>query len=131
MRNSALIKLAIASFLLFGSQSYAGEIGVDVNFSDGEISIIRAYYRDHAAPHSGKNNGNKNGRKTLPPGIQKNLQRGKQLPPGIAKQALPHGLISVLPPPPRGFERIELSGKVLLVETATQVIHDVLEDIVY
>lgn len=132
MRNSALIKLGIVFLLIFSSQSYAGEIGVDVNFSDGEISIIRAYYRDHAAPHDGTNRGNKNrGKKALPPGIQKNLQRGKQLPPGIAKQALPTGLISQLPAPPRGFERIELSGKVLLVEIATQLIHDVLEDIVY
>lgn len=132
MRKSALFSLAIASLLALSSQTYAGEIGVDVNFSDGEVSIIRAYYRDHAAPHNGKNKGNKNGRnKTLPPGIQKNLQRGKQLPPGIARQALPAGLITQLPPPPKGFERIELSGKVLLVEIATQVIHDVLEDIVY
>ena len=132
MRISALIKLAIASLIIFATPSYAGEAGVDINFSDGEVSLIRAYYRDHAGPHNGNNKGNKNGRnKGLPPGIQKNLQRGKQLPPGIAKQALPAGLISQLPPPPKGFERIELSGKVLLVEIATQVIHDVLEDIVY
>ena len=66
----------------------------------------------------------------LPPGIAKNLQRGKPLPPGIAKQVLPSGLIAQLPPPPKGFERIEVAGKVLLVEIATQVIHDVLEDII-
>jgi Ni/Co efflux regulator RcnB len=36
----------------------------------------------------------------------------------------------VLPPPPRGYERVVLPGKVLLVEVATQVIHDVLEDVI-
>lgn len=127
MRKSVLCNLTIAIILALASHAYAGEIGVDVNFSDGEVSIIRAYYRDHAAPRNGKHKG----RKGLPPGIQKNLQRGKQLPPGIARQALPAGLIGQLPPAPKGFERIELSGKVLLVEIATQVIHDILEDIVY
>ncbi len=44
---------------------------------------------------------------------------------------LPSGLVTLLPPPPKGFERIEVAGKILLVEIATQVIHDVLEDIVF
>ena len=68
--------------------------------------------------------------KGLPPGIAKNLRRGKPLPPGIAKQVLPSGLIHLLPPPPHGFERVVLAGKILLVEVATQVIHDVLEDVI-
>ena len=68
--------------------------------------------------------------KSLPPGIARNLLRGKPLPPGIAKQALPAGLARVLPAPPKGYERVIVAGKVLLVEIATQVIHDVLEDII-
>jgi len=75
--------------------------------------------------------GTKKGNKGLPPGIAKNLQRGKPLPPGIANQTLPVGLIDLLPPAPDGFERIVLSGKVLLVEIATQVIHDVLDDMIF
>ena len=112
------------------SSAHAGEVGVNVAFSDGEISIIEAYYRDHdAGGRGGKGKAGK-GNKGLPPGIAKNLQRGKPLPPGIAKQALPSGLVTLLPPPPKGFERIEIAGKVLLVEIATQVIHDVLEDVI-
>jgi len=38
--------------------------------------------------------------------------------------------LTLLPPAPHGFERIEIAGKVLLVEIATQVIHDVLEDVI-
>jgi hypothetical protein len=113
----------------------AGEVGISVVFSDNEISVISAYYRDHSATYSqkgnGKNgNGNNKGQKSLPPGIAMNLQRGKSLPPGIAKQVLPTGLIDLLPAPRRGFERILVDGKVLLVEIATQVIHDVLEDLI-
>ena len=101
----------------------AGEIGVSVEFSDKEISAIRAYYRDHSDGGSKNSNGKKGngknkGHKSLPPGIAMNLQRGKALPPGIAKQALPMGLIELLPAPPRGFERVEIDGRVLLVEVA-------------
>jgi hypothetical protein len=126
MTRSIVLGLATTALLLLSPPASAGELGVSVVFTDGEVSIIRAYYEDQRTPRSGK--GNK--RKGLPPGIAKNLQRGKPLPPGIAKQHLPTGLVEMLPPPPRGYERIVLSGKVLLVEAATQVIHDVLEDVI-
>ena len=120
--------LCVATVLALSTPLIAGEIGVQIVFSSGEASIIRAWYSDHGATQAGNGKGNK-GAKGLPPGIAKNLQRGKPLPPGIAKKALPSGLIGLLPPPPHGFERIELAGRILLVEIATEVIHDVLEDI--
>ena len=122
--------IAAALILLLSTPSVAAEVGVQVVFSDGEASVIRAYYRDHAEPQNGKGNGMGKAGKSLPPGIAKNLQRGKPLPPGIAKQVLPAGLIHLLLPPPHGFERVVLAGKILLVEVATQVIHDVLEDVI-
>jgi hypothetical protein len=39
--------------------------------------------------------------------------------------------LAALPPAPHGYERIIAAGKVLLVEIATQVIHDILEDVVF
>jgi hypothetical protein len=112
--------------LLCSAPTSAGEVSLSVVFTDAEVSIIRAWYRDQAAPQGGNNTKTKG----LPPGIAKNLQRGKPLPPGIAKHTLPIGLIELLPPPPRGYERVILSGKVLLVEVMTQVIYDVLEDVI-
>jgi hypothetical protein len=126
MTRPILFGFAALLMLVLSTTATAREFGVQVVFSDGEASIIRAYYRDHSAPQKSK----KKGKQGLPPGIAKNLQRGKPLPPGIAKRALPSGLIDLLPPPRRGFERVVLSGKVLLVEVATQVIHDVLEDVI-
>ena len=126
MSKSIIFSVAVATLLAFAAPTHAGEVGVEVVFTDGEASIIRAYYRDQGSPQTGKKKSNKG----LPPGIEKNLQRGKSLPPGIAKQALPVGLNGLLPPPPRGFERIEMYGKVLLVEIATQVIHDILDDMI-
>ena len=109
--------------LMLGMTAIAADIGVDVRFSNGELSVIRAYYEQHAVTERKKKDG-----RSLPPGIAKNLNRGKSLPPGIAKQALPGELLRQLPPVHDGFERVVVDGKVLLVEVATQVIHDVLSD---
>ena len=119
--------LAAAVLLAGCVQTAVAEFSAHAAFSDREAAIILEYYRGHEAqqPRTGK------GRKSLPPGIAKNLRRGKPMPAGIAKQILPAGLIDLLPRVPRGFERVVLDGRVLLVEIATQVIHDVLEDAVY
>ncbi len=126
--RSLLIAIVSTLVALSATLAAAGEFGVSVVFTDNEISVIRAYYRDNTANNSNKGNGK--GKQSLPPGIAKNLQRGKPLPPGIAKQALPTSLIDLLPPPQHGYERVAIDGKVLLIEIATQVIHDVLEDLI-
>jgi Ni/Co efflux regulator RcnB len=102
-------------------------IDVEVVFTAEEIRLIRAHYQSHG--HHGKGNG-KRKHKGLPPGIAKNLARGKALPPGIAKQVLPFELRLALPPVREGYERVIVDGKVLLVEIATRIVHDVLTDIV-
>jgi len=130
MTRFCCYSVAAALLLLVSTPVVSGEVGIQVVFSAGEASVIRAYYRDHATPQSRKANGKGKSGKSLPPGIARNLQRGKALPPGIAKQVLPSGLIDLLPPPPHGFERAILAGKILLIEVATQVIHDVLEDVI-
>jgi hypothetical protein len=128
MIKSIFCSLAATLLLAVSGTAVADDIGIQVEFSDKEISLIRAYYQDHdGRKHSQKK---AKGRKSLPPGIAKNLRRGKPLPPGIAKQVLPVGLLQMLPPPPHGHERIVIAGKILLVEIATQVIHDVLEDVI-
>ena len=120
--------LATALLLLGAQLPATADIGVSVEFSDDEIRIIGAWYEEHGS--SAGHGGGKKKQKGLPPGIAKNLARGKPLPPGIAKQHLPDGLVHALPAPPRGYERIIVDGKVLLVEIATQVIHDIFSDIV-
>ncbi|MDX1508636.1 MAG: anti-virulence regulator CigR family protein [Woeseiaceae bacterium] len=98
-----------------------------MEFSNDEIRIISAWYRDHDTGAHGRGRGKDKG---LPPGIAKNLAEGKALPPGIAKQYLPSGLIAQLPPARKGYERVVVDGKVLLVEIATQVVHDILTDVI-
>lgn len=124
------VLIVLAAFLAAGfvTRADADTAAISAVFSKSEISVIRAFYRDDE-PSAAAGGGKK--RKRLPPGIAKNLRAGKPLPPGIAKRGLPGGLLDRLPPPPRGFERIEIAGKILLVEIATQVIHDVIEDVVF
>ena len=121
--------VVVLPLVLLSSQAVA-EVSVSAVFSKGEIEIIAQWYQDHGS-HSAYGNGNgKKKPKGLPPGIAKNLARGKPLPPGIAKQVLPQGLIALLPPPRVGFERVVVDGRVILVEVATRVIHDILVDVI-
>lgn len=97
------------------SPSVAVEVSLGVDLE----SSIRAFYSDRPA----------SGAKGLPPGIRRNLARGKPLPPGIAKKVAPPALVSKLSLP-AGYEIIEVGLDVFLVETATAIIHDVLMDVI-
>ena len=124
---TGVLLLAVTAF----QPALASEPGADVVFTQDEIRIISAWYQDHDQ-YPSQNAKNKKGGKSraLPPGIAKNLARGKPLPPGIAMQQLPSELSAALPPASGGYKRVIVDGKVLLVEIATQVVHDVLSDAV-
>lgn len=62
----------------------------------------------------------------LPPGIAKNYARGKPLPPGIAKKVLPADLLARLPVR-AGYEYVRVGQDVVLIETATHVVVDIIE----
>lgn len=63
----------------------------------------------------------------LPPGIRKNLARGKPLPPGIAKRALPEPLLAKLPHLD-GYRYYSVGRDVALVSVATGIVADILKD---
>ena len=128
--NKLILAFVIGSFLCGGlAKTASANTSVGVVFTSEEVRIIASWYDERGQRVDARGAG-KGKPKGLPPGIAKNLAGGKALPPGIAKQRLPDGLVSILPPPPRGFERVIVDGKVLLVEVATQVIHDVLTDLI-
>lgn len=121
--------LAGASFLLAtpndavaqGRKSHAVKSAATVSVTlTPEIRVqIKDYYRSIDA----------RGVEGLPPGIRKRLARGKPLPPGIAKQVVPTGLRSRVRIPD-GYRLMEVGLDVLLVEVATNVVHDILMDVV-
>ncbi|WP_162941272.1 anti-virulence regulator CigR family protein [Achromobacter sp. B7] len=64
----------------------------------------------------------------LPPGIRKNLARGKPLPPGIAKKMVPGPMLARLPVYP-GYEWRVAGSDLVLVAIATAVVADILVNV--
>ncbi len=75
----------------------------------------------------GENRGYWGAGQSLPPGIRKNLQRGKPLPPGIARQRLDSRLESRLPRFP-GFEWARVGSDLVQLSTSTGVVNQVLSN---
>lgn len=99
----------------------AGDVVLDLAITAAEIAIIAAYIDEFGlAPFGGAPQG-------LPPGIAKNLARGKPLPPGIAKRYLPGNLLSRLPARP-GYDWLVVDNDILLVVAGTALIVDILAD---
>lgn len=96
------------------------EVASDV-ITEAERAIIFDYIGLHGASVFGPPQG-------LPPGIAKNLARGKPLPPGIAKRYFPNDLLVRLPPR-EGYEWQVIDNEIVLVAVATAVIVDVLFDV--
>lgn len=92
-------------------------VDIDVVITSDEARIIRDYFR--LKPYAPQ---------ALPPGIAKNLARGKPLPPGIAKKALPVDLVYRLPHRD-GYELVIVGSDIVRVAVATGIIIDVLKDV--
>ncbi|MDV7340066.1 hypothetical protein RYZ26_10715 [Terasakiella sp. A23] len=89
--------------------------------------------------NKGKGKGNSKGKgknKGMPPGLAKKDQLPKglakrdTLPPGLAKRDLPQEVTRRLPPPAPGTERVIVDNDVLLVETGTQIVLDIIKDVI-
>jgi hypothetical protein len=85
-----------------------------VGFSEVDKTAVAHYLSANPIPTA-----------SLPPGIAKNLARGKKLPPGIAKAYLPQHLEAQLPAYP-GYEYLVANKEVLLVNKASGVVADIL-----
>lgn len=86
---------------------------VTVVFRDADRVTFRDYFRRHAIVAT-----------PLPPGIAKNVARGKPLPPGIAKRAVPPDLVLLGPKVGRDVS-FAIVGDVV-VATRAGVVIDVL-----
>jgi hypothetical protein len=97
MWKRSILALAVVSILVPGVAAGQGrsqgrgsgsggskdaDVSVNFTFNSGDHDTFRNYFRT-----------NKITADPLPPGIAKNLARGKELPPGIAKKAFPNDLV--------------------------------------
>lgn len=96
-----------------GNKSGGGDWGNGPSINRASVLGIVGDYRDYWSPGP-----------ALPPGIQKNLARGKPLPPGIAKK-LDGRLIGRLPHYD-GYEWQQVGTDLILVALATGLIYEVL-----
>jgi hypothetical protein len=101
---------------------------VKVAFSDNDRRIIHKYYHIKKSKYKKSPPGlaKKN---TLPPGLQKQLQRKGKLPPGLDKRNLPYELEEKLSPLPQGYVRIKVGGNIVLMDEQSEVIFDIIHDI--
>lgn len=68
------------------------------------------------------------GYQSLPPGIAKNVMRGKPLPPGIEKKTLPASMIGELPEYP-GYEWKRIGDDLVLVALSTAIVTTVINGV--
>lgn len=105
-----------------GSGKGNGKGGGTPRFAPPEVTIIV----DYAGANTGLVSAEA-GR--LPPGLAKNLQKGKPLPPGWQKKlvAFPAPLEQRLPPLPVGYRRVIVDRWALVIADATNVVLDVID----
>ena len=97
-------------------------------FTTSEITIIQGYFRTNLSnlpPGLAK-------RETLPPGLQKHLERNGTLPPGLQKkiQPLPIDLERRLTAVPTGYRRVVIAGNVILMNPITGLIYDIIRNVI-
>jgi hypothetical protein len=97
-------------------------------FATREITIVRDYFSAHQSslpPGLAK-------RETLPPGLQKQLERNGTLPPGLQKkiQPLPRELEKQLVVLPTGYRRVVVAGNVILMNPTTGLIYDIIRSVI-
>ena len=97
------------------NKSQDGGVSVTLSTAGITVSTARGYAVQAGATGYG----------SLPPGIRKNLARGKPLPPGIAKKMVPGPMLARLPVHP-GYEWRVAGNDLILVAIATAVVADVL-----
>ncbi|WP_333796592.1 anti-virulence regulator CigR family protein [Rheinheimera sp.] len=95
--------------------SQIGGVNVTAGISFGQARELAVSYQQ-------------TGYQQLPPGIRKNLARGKPLPPGIAKKLGHSQMLSQLPQH-EGYQWQVCGTDLVLVSIATLVVADILTDV--
>lgn len=136
--NKALVAAAAAVLLMSGCETLpgvSGQIGVSsphaavsVAFSDRDRQIISDYYAGQA--RSGRTPPGLAKRDRLPPGLEKQLRRNGELPPGLQGRGLPGDLEAGLSQLPAGYARVVIGGDIVLSNTRTRVVVDILKGVV-
>lgn len=108
---------------------------VAIVFSDDDRRQIHDYYYRERHEERGRKDKQKRvppglaKRDELPPGLQRQIQRNGQLPPGLAGRALPDDLEQHLSPLPANYVRLQVGRDIVLMDQRTRVTVDVIKNI--
>jgi hypothetical protein len=103
-----------------GAPAEVDDTALQAVITTGEIAIFKAFIAEHGPEAFGPP-------QNLPPGIAKNLARGKPLPPGIAKRYLPYALLVRLPARPEQTW-VVVDNDIVLLRAGTSLVVDMLAD---
>ena len=108
-------------------------------FSAAEKAVIEEYFGYKHDPKYKKESKDKKSQKDLPPGLakkdklppglQKQLEKNGRLHPGLARNDLPKNLKDKLYAPRGDTKRIIVGDDVVLIDTATDIILDILRGV--
>lgn len=113
-----------------GNSSNSGDvsseqiIGTIINVAERVLigDYVNKAYKSNSLPPGLAN------RDHLPPGLQRQIERNGTLPPGLAKRGLPSDLRQSLPHRAGQDYRV-VGNDIVLIETATLLILDVMKDV--
>jgi len=97
-------------------------------FTTREVTVISTWFRDnrgHLPPGLAK-------RETLPPGLEKQLQRKGKLPPGLEKklQPMPPALEKQLVVLPTCYRRVVIGDNVIVMNVDTSIVYDIVRSVI-
>ncbi len=136
MYSRCICLLVLCALPLLGSCATSGVVAIDtghvsakVEFGKHDVDVLTSHYRGkhrgkskHTPPGHAKKGGH-------PPGIAKQLERGKGLPPGLDREPLPADLERKLSPLPAGYVRVRVGADLVIMNRDTRVVVDILHDI--
>ncbi len=122
--------------------SAQSQSALDAVFNEIEKRLIRDFFgvkvpkAHQGKAGAGKGTKGKSGemppglaqKESLPPGLQKHLEKHGKLPPGLEKRNLPPGLEGKLRKR-KGQDRLIVGNDVVLIERATGLVLDILENV--
>ncbi|HGM4956997.1 TPA: anti-virulence regulator CigR family protein [Serratia liquefaciens] len=110
-----------------GNNGNNGKHGNKAKDNDGDHGLVSVSISHERARSLALNYG-LTGYRSLPPGIAKNLARGKPLPPGIAKKMVPSSMLHDLPYYP-GYEWRIAGNDLVLVALSTALVASVINGV--
>ena len=135
MRFAIVATLAFVAFAASATPAIAKKFKPEGHAGNGKFKVEESSKPAHGPYFSPKDDWAVRNQATatpvawtgLPPGIAKNVARGKPLPPGIAKKLSPQMLATL--PHREGYEYAQVGADIVLIEAATRLVVDVLKDV--